>query len=63
MLKESTFIWQRELVICKKMIEILVIDYQFEFSSNLFSMLVDIKSFTRPRRGCGFYEAFREEGR
>ena len=62
MLKESTLVWQGEFIICKKMIKILVIDYQFEFSSNLLSMLVDIESFTCPWRFYGFYEAFRKEG-
>jgi len=44
MLEESTLVWQREFVICKKTIKILVIDYQSEFFSDLLSMLVDIKS-------------------
>ena len=43
MLEKSILVWQRELIICKKMVEILVINYQSEFSSNLLSMLVDIK--------------------
>ena len=57
MLEESTLVWQRELVICKKMIKILVIDYQYEFSLDLLNMLVDIKSFTCPWGGYGFNEA------
>ena len=63
MLEESTLVWQREIVIYKKMIKILVIDYQFEFFLDLLNMLVDIKSFTCPRGDCGFNEAFWEEGR
>ena len=58
MLEESTLVWQREFVICKKMIKILVINYQFEFFSDFLSMLVDIKSITCPRGGYGFNEAF-----
>ena len=63
MLEESTFIWQKELIIYEEMIKILVIDYQSKFSSNLLSMFVDIKSFTYLQGGYGFYEGFREEGR
>ena len=62
MLKESTLIWQKEFIICKKMIKILIVDYQSEFASNLFSMLVDIESFTCPGRGYRLNKAFWEEG-
>jgi len=58
MLEESILVWQREFVICKKMIKILVINYQSEFFSDLLSMLVDIKSFTCPWGGFGFNESF-----
>ena len=35
------------------MIEILVVDYQSEFSSDLLRMLVNIKGFTSPREEVG----------
>ena len=62
MQEESTFVWQRELVICQKVVEILVINHQSEFSTDLFSMLVGIKNFTYPWGGCGFNKAFCKEG-
>ena len=62
MLEESTFVWQREFVICKKMVEILVINYQFEFSLDFLNMFIEIKGFTCPREGRGLNKAFFEEG-
>ena len=59
MMEKGTLVWQGKFVICKKVVKILVIDYQSEFASNLLSMLVDIESFTRPGRSCGFNKAFR----
>ena len=58
MLEKSTLIWQGKFVICEKVIKILVIDYQSEFASNLLSMLIDIESFTCPKRSCRFNKAF-----
>ena len=59
MLEKGTLVWQGKFVICKKVIKILVIDYQSEFASNLLCMLIDIENFTCPRRSCGFNKAFR----
>ena len=62
MLKECTFVWQGEFIICKEVIEILIINHQSEFSSDLFGMLINIKGFSCPWRGCWFNEAFGKEG-
>ena len=57
MLEKSTLVWQGKFVICKKVIKILVINYQSEFALNLLSMLIDIKSFTCPGRSCRFLDS------
>ena len=59
MLENGILVWQGKFVIYKKVIKILVIDYQSEFVSNLLSMLIDIESFTRLGRSCEFNKAFR----
>ena len=57
MLEKSTLVWQGKFVVCKKVIKILIVDYQFEFALNLLSMLIDIKSFTCPGRSCRFLDS------